>query len=245
VLDAQTGLPIGGSVLVSLEKPAGDFIIQSQALADASGNFHFDNVPANVPTDNTGNGFAIVITSQGADGTLFTPALLASGGGDLGSGDAIVPGTDLGTITLQRSAIAAVTGTVSSSSVTNAPISVRVHLAAPMTVFSGHHFPVPFAQQPVDLITDPTNTSCSAGHGACAPFSLALPASPLQVATFSRLGFVFTPSSQALNYQLVFEAFSVISNQPDCMPSTVVGPSFLLLAGQNPPSANQAFLGCQ
>jgi hypothetical protein len=245
VLDAQTGLPIGGSVLVSLEKPAGDFVIQSQTLADTSGNFHFDNVPANVPSDNTGNGFAIMITAQSGDGTLFTPALLASGGGDLGAGDAIVPGTNLGTITLQRSAIAAVAGSVSSSSSANTPISVRVHLAAPLTVFSGHHFPVPFAQQPVDLITDPANSTCSAGHGACAPFSLALPASPLQVSTFNRLGFVFTPSSQALNYQFVFQAFSVISNQPDCMPSTVVGPSLLLLAGQNPPLANQPFLGCQ
>ncbi|HET7873532.1 MAG TPA: carboxypeptidase-like regulatory domain-containing protein [Terriglobales bacterium] len=245
VLDSQTGLPISGFVLVSLEKPAGDFIILSQTLADASGNFRFDNVPVNVPGDSTGNGFAIMITAQGADGSLFAPALLTSGGGDLGSGDAIVPGTNVGTIPLQRSAAAPLTGSVSSTNASNTPISVRVHLAAPVVLFTGHHFPVPFAQQPADLITDAANVACSGGSGACALFSLTLPASTLQVATFNRSGFVLIPSAQPVSHQFVFQAFSVITSQPDCTPNTVQGPGFLLAPGQTLPLANQPFLGCQ
>lgn len=245
VLDAQTGLPISGAVLLTLEKPVGDFTILTQTLADAAGNFHFDNVPVNVPADNTGNGYAIMVTAQATDGTLFTPALLTSGGGDLGAGDAIVPGTDVGTIALQRSATGTVTGTVSSTTVAHSPVSVRVHLAAPLTVFTVHHFAVAFAVQPAELITDPANVSCSGGNGACAAFSLLLPASPLQVATFNRLGFVFIPSSQPANYQFIFQAFSVISGQPDCTPGVVVSTSFALAPGQTLPLANQAFLGCQ
>ncbi len=127
----------------------------------------------------------------------------------------------------------------------NTPVSVRVHLAAPLTVFVGRRFPVPFAVQPSDLITDPANVTCSHGGGACAAFSLLLPANPLQVATFNRLGFVFIPSGQPANYQLVFQAFSPTTNQPDCTPNTIQGLSSALSPGQIVTLANQQFLVCQ
>jgi hypothetical protein len=245
VLDAQTGLAIGGAVVVALERPAGDFSILMQTVADATGAFQFDNVPLNVPADNTGNGYAIMVSAQAADGTMFTPALLTSGGGDLGSGDAILPGTSVGTIFLQRNSTATVNGTVSSATAASTPVSVRAHLGAPLTLSTVHRFPVPFAQQPADLVTNPAITACSGGSGACAAFSVVLPAAPLQVATFNRLGFVFVPSSQPANYQMVFQAFSLISGQPDCVPSVAVGSSFILTAGQTLPLANQPFVGCQ
>lgn len=229
---------------MALERPQGDFSILLQTIADSLGNFHFDNVPI-VVSDAAGNGYAIMVTAQDSTGTLFTPALLTSGGGDLGSGDAIVPGTNVGIILLQLSSTGTITGTVSSSDLTNTPVSVRMHLAAPLTVFSGRRFAVPFAVQPPDLITDPANVTCSHGSGACAAFSLLLPASPLQVATFNRLGFVFVPSAQPANYQPVFQAFSVVTNQPDCTPNIIQGLSSSLAPGQTVTLANQQFMVCQ
>ena len=244
MLDAQTGLPISGTVTVALERPQGDFSILLQTIADSFGNFRFDNVPI-VVNDAAANGYAIMVTAQDASGALFTPALLTSGGGDLGSGDPIIPGTNVGTILLQQASTGTFTGTVSSSDLTNTPVSVRVHLAAPLTIFSGRRFPVPFAVQPSDLITDPANVSCSRGSGACVGFSLLLSANPLQVATFNRLGFVFVPSAQPANYQLLFQAFSIATNQPDCIPNTVQGLSSSLSPGQAVTLANQQFMVCQ
>lgn len=229
---------------VALERPQGDFSILLQTVADSLGNFHFDNVPI-VINDAAGNGYAIMVTAQSTSGALFTPALLTSGGGDLGVGDPIVPGSDVGTILLQQSSIGTINGTVSSSSVANTPISVRVHLAAPLTIFSSRRFPAPFGQQPLDLVTEPTSTTCSGGSGACAGFSLPLAANPLQVATFNRLGFVFIPSPQPANYQLVFQAFSVVTSQPDCTPNTIQSLSSTLAAGQIVTLANQPFQSCQ
>jgi hypothetical protein len=244
VLNALSGLPISGTVTVALERPQGDFSILLQTVADSLGNFHFDSVPI-VVADAAGNGYAIMVTAQDTGGNLFTPALLTSGGGDLGSGDPIVPGTNVGTILLQQSSMGTISGTVSSSGVANTPISVLVHLASPLTVFTGRRFAVPFAVQPSDLITDPANTACSPGSGACSTYSLLLPANPLQVATFNRLGFVFIPSGQPANYQPVFQAVSLPTNQPDCTPSTIQNFSASLLPGQTITLANQQFLACQ
>ena len=229
---------------MALERPQGDFSILLQTVADSFGNFRFDNVPI-VVSDLAGNGYAIMVTAQDTTGTLFTPALLTSGGGDLGSGDAIVPGVNVGTILLQPSSTGTISGTVSSSGLANTPVSVRVHLAAPLTVFTGRRFAVPFAVQPSDLITDPANVTCSRGNGACSAFSLLLPANPLQVATFNRLGFVFVPSGQPANYQPVFQAFSITTNQPDCTPNAIQSLSTALSPGQTVTLANQQFLVCQ
>ncbi|HEX4603311.1 MAG TPA: carboxypeptidase-like regulatory domain-containing protein, partial [Candidatus Angelobacter sp.] len=85
-----SGVPVVGTVIVSLEHGPGDFGVIKQTNADAQGNFRFNNVPA-VPSGQ--EGYAIVVaaraahdpgTAPGSPGSYYAPAILLPGGGNFG-----------------------------------------------------------------------------------------------------------------------------------------------------------------
>jgi hypothetical protein len=244
VLDAQSRTPVVGTVIVALEQPLNNFSILAQTAADPAGNFRFDNVPP-APASAANNGYAIMVTAQRNDGILFTPALLVSGGGSLGQGTAITPGTNVGTIPLQLSSTGILSGTVSSVNTIGGAVPVRVRVGQPLTSFAGLLFPVPIPVQPPDLVTSAADITCSGGTGACATYSLLLPANQLEVAVSSATGPVFIPSGQTMNFALVFQAFSLATGQPDCATAVIQSASTNIVAGQTVTVANQPFQGCQ
>ena len=240
-----------GTVVVGLEHEVGDFFLFMQTTADAQGHFTFNNVPA-VPQGQ--EGYAIMVaaraahdpgTAPGAPGSFYAPALLLPGNGNFGQGDSIVPGTDVGTITLHFTSQGDIDGTATSTDPTNSiavPIAVKI---APLRIFTRDFvFDYPQIGQAPQFTTQ-TGPSCPAGT-ACASFIIEpVPESPVEEAIFSKAGYTFAPSQTAPNFEIPLNSFSTKNGQPDCNPNNIT-----LFANQlNPDAATNvgpaAFSSCQ
>ncbi|HEX7960068.1 MAG TPA: hypothetical protein VF493_09130 [Terriglobales bacterium] len=220
IVDAQTNAAIDGTVNVLLEgAPGGDPQVVMQTTADSQGHFQFSNFPASFASDKI---VSIMVSASASDGTMFTPALLISGAPPFGTGDQITPGTDVGTIPLQRSSTSGfMDGTVSSSDANGHPVGVRV-TANLMTTFTvDRAFPVALPIPSQEVKTDPSVVSCGDGNGACAAYTFEVPTDRLQRAFYSRSGYTFATASEGPNYSPVFSAFSLSTGEPDCSPSTI------------------------
>lgn len=220
IVDAQTNAAIDGTVNVLLEgAPGGDPQVVMQTTADSQGHFQFSNFPASFASDKI---VSIMVSASASDGTMFTPALLISGAPPFGTGDQITPGTDVGTIPLQRSSTSGfMDGTVSSSDANGHPVGVRVSANLMTTFTVDRAFPVALPIPSQELKTDPRVVSCGDGNGACAAYTFEVPTDRLQRAFYSRSGYTFATASEGPNYSPVFSAFSLSTGEPDCSPSTI------------------------
>jgi hypothetical protein len=252
VLD-PSGVPVVGTVVVDLERGGGDFFTLMQTTADAQGRFCFDNVPA-LPPPTLSTGYAIMVaaraahdpgTASGSPGSFYAPALLVPGSGPFGSGDPILPGTDVGTIQLRFTSQGDIEGNVSSTDSTQkVPIPIRVKFA-PIRIFTlDFIFDYPWVG-PAPQVTTAPGASCAPGT-ACGSFQLSpIPTDRVEEAIFSKSGYTFAPSNNGANFILTLNAFSLLNGKPDCNPSSnqLVANSLAPDAGTNVGTAT--FTGCQ
>jgi hypothetical protein len=110
-------------------------------------------------------------TAPGAPGSFYAPALLVPGGGPFLPGDAILPGTDVGTIQLRFTSQGDIEGSVTSTDSTQkVPIPIHVKFA-PMRIFTlDFVFDYPWVGSAPQLTTAP-GPSCATGT-SCASFQL-------------------------------------------------------------------------
>jgi hypothetical protein len=248
----QSGAPIAGNVVVALERPGGDFSIFMQTTADAHGHFRFNNVPA-FQSNGTTNNYAIMVaaraahdpgTAPGSPGSFYSPALLLSGNGVFGPGDPIVPGTDVGTITLFFTGQGDVSGSVTSTDSTQ-KIPVPIHVKfAPSRIFTlDFFFEYPWIGAPPELTTKP-GASCPAGT-ACGNFDFfPIPTSPVEQAVFSKAGYTFLASQTSPNFQFNLNAFSLLNGQPECNPSSMALFDNALTPDAGSAAGTAQFTGC-
>lgn len=246
------GAPIVGKVQVALEAPLGDFRAVMVDTADAQGNFLFPRVP---PLSSF-NSYALVIsaraahdpgTAPGTPGSFYAPAILVSGQGSFGpGGDPIVPGTDVGTIALHFTSQGDIQGSVTSTDSTHAiPVPIQVQFAMLRTFQADFFFDYPLPDGGPMAISTAPGPGCPAGT-ACASFTVTpIPTSPVEFAVFSKSGYSFSPFPTGPNFALPLNAVSLITDQPDCNPSSLQ----LEANSLQPDQANQAgtatFQGCQ
>jgi hypothetical protein len=238
VVDATTNQPVSGTVAVALETGPGDFSVVSRTTADAHGNFSFSNVAAGGP-------YAIVVEALNSQNVLYVPSIVVSGSGPFTGGTALGPGTNVGTISLHApsptSATELLSGVVSSTNASGAPVSIDVTFDA-TTFVADFVFIVPNpSSTPVT-----TSTACSGGAGACADFNVTVPAQTAYFAVFNSSGMNLQPFSSGPDYGLIAHAFSVSSSQPDCSPSTkTVAAPFATSPGAVLTTSGVQFTGCQ
>jgi hypothetical protein len=252
VLD-PSGAPVQGTVLVTLQRPSGDFFTVMQTTADAQGRFTFKNVPS-FQSNGTLTGYAIVVaarsdhdpgTAPGTPGSFFTPALLLSGGGTFGPGDPIVPGTNVGTITLHFSSQGDVEGTITSTNSTGTtPVPIKAKLTSLRFFSNDFVFDYPFIGQ-LPQVTTQAGPTCPTGT-ACAAFTMdRVPTDVVEEAVFSKAGYAFTPGPNGPNFELLWNAFSLLNGKADCNPNNIT--LFANdLKGDSPNNAGTAaFTSCQ
>lgn len=246
-----SGVPVVGTVIVSLEHGPGDFTVVKQTNADAQGNFRFDNVAA-VPAGQ--EGYAIVVsaraahdpgTAPGSPGSFYAPAILLPGGGNFGAGDPIVPGTNVGTIGLRFTSQTDIEGNVTSTDSTQkvpVPIHVSFGLLGIFTRDFVFQYPLIPAPSSFETATGPT---CPAGT-ACNSYQLpVVPSDPAEEAVFNKNGYSFGPTQSGASFSIFLNATSLLNGKPTCNPAT------LEVAANNlkPDSPNQAgtatFMSCQ
>jgi len=246
-----SGVPVVGTVIVSLEHGPGDFGVVKQTEADAQGNFRFNNVAA-VPSGE--EGYAIVVsaraahdpgTAPGAPGSFYAPAILLPGGGNFGAGDPILPGTNVGTIGLRFTSQGDIEGNVTSTDSTQkapAPIHVTFGLLGIFTRDFVFRYPLIPAPSSFDTAAGST---CPAGT-ACAAYQLpVVPTDPAEEAVFNKNGYTFAPTQSGASFSIRLDATSLLNGKPTCNPQELeVGANNL-----KPDSPNQAgtatFMSCQ
>ena len=241
VLD-PSGAPVAGIVIVSLEQGPGDFRIVKQTNVDAQGNFRFDNVAA-VPAGN--EGYAIVIAARQVPGQFYTPAILLPGSGNFGAGDPIIPGTNVGTISLRFTTQADIEGNVTSTDSTQkVPVPIHVTMG-PLGIFTRDFvfkYPLIFAPGPFNTAVGPT---CPAGT-ACAAYILqTVPSDPAEEAVFNRNGYTFGPTQSGANFDIFLSATSLLNGKPTCNPQTLEVFANALKADSPNQASPANFTSCQ
>ena len=233
---------MAGIVIVSLEQGPGDFGIVKQTNADAKGNFRFENVAA-VPAGN--EGYAIVVAARQVPGQFYTPAILLPGGGNFGAGDPIIPGINVGTISLRFTTQADIEGDVTSTDSTQkVPVPIHVTMG-PLGIFTRDFvfkYPLIFAPGPFNTAAGPT---CPAGT-ACASYMLqTVPSDPAEEAVFNKNGYTFAPTQSGASFSIRLDATSLLNGKPTCNPQELeVGANNL--KGDSPNQAGTAiFMSCR
>jgi hypothetical protein len=214
VVSAANGLPISGTVLVSVQQPdsAGfNRIVMVQSADALSGNFNFCPLPSGM--------YDIVAAAEDSTGRAYGATALLN----------VPAGTSVGQIPLTPTAPdpgapAEIEGVVTSKN--GAGFAVDVALAAfqPVTVnstmrrlnvplFNGSTLAVPTEATPSGVVC-PADTFCAA-------YSLLLPAGNPVAAIFSGGGVTFpSPAGGAVLYQVEASAFRPMSGgTPTCTPS--------------------------
>ena len=219
ILNSQTGVPVSGTVAVALEgADPSDFSIFAQTIADAQGQFRFDNV---VPSPH-GWGWTIGVSAKSSDGTLFAPTLLVSATIAGRSGDAIEPGTDVGAITLVPSPTGTIRGNIFSQNVDGMPQSVNV-LIDPMWGFAlDRNFTIPWIDGAPKFTTHDSDPACGTQGYACSVYTITMPTANVWLATYDRNGNQFHTSGTPVSYKADFNASSVKTGASDCLPATLL-----------------------
>lgn len=139
-----------------------------------------------------------------------------------GSGDAIEPGTDVGTITLSPSPSGKIEGTVFSDDSSGAAQSVNVTIDPLRTFTFDRHFAVPWLSGAPQFTTKSDDPACAGQSSACSTFVLTVPTARVWVAIFNHAGNQFQSFAGGGNdYSAIFSATSAGNGTPDCSPSSV------------------------
>src|SRR5690242_16743133 len=171
VINATTGAPVTGKVVVGLESGFGDPTILRTVSADAQGHFRFDSVE---PAE---NGWMIAVSASSSDGNLFAVSYLVSAGPPINQssqGDQIVVGTDVGNIAVFPSAATTLTGTVTSQDSAGASQDVEIATDPLRTFTFDRNIQVPWLNVPTPFSTSATKTGCSS-QGSCGSYQLQVP----------------------------------------------------------------------
>lgn len=217
VINAMTGAPVTGKVVVGLESGSGDPIILSTVTADAQGRFQFDNVnPA-------GTGFMIAVSASSSDGSLFATSYLVSAGPPINAssqGDQIVAGIDVGNISVFPSATVVLTGTVTSQDSAGASQNVGIDLSPVRTFTFDRDVQVPWLNVPLPFSTSTTTNSGCSSQGSCGTYQLQVPSGNVEWAVYDHNGNHFQPFSAPNHYSVLVTAISQSTGDPTCNPHT-------------------------
>jgi hypothetical protein len=271
VVDASTGKPISGNVLVSLEQPDSngvDRIVESTMTA-ADGTFSF----CSLLEGQTSGTYDVVVSGYSPTGSIAYNTAVVTG---------VKLGTTTGTIQLSSStpadSTATLNGLATSQGTTSNAVPVLLNFypleANPVTTSSTKYFTVPLLQTPTnDLASLPQETSATPTYTdmanntttcpvntACATFSMTVPQNGISVYTYGTSG----PTPAAATYSTALGSYTVDaqawqtadSTQADCSkpelmtaaPAITVGSSTGLTLTVNTTTTTPAlldFTGCQ
>jgi len=225
------------NAIVMLEQPDSSGIDREtfSGLAGSDGTFIFCPLPA-------GN-FDVVIASQTISGvttTTFNPTVVFNvpSGASVGDIPLVPESPPVGASSLPGAIAGQITSAGLSGAAVSADVTLLPLLQATPIGGSPRQVTIPVfgsAGQPPTLATQ-SGSGCPAGTD-CATFSLLVPASNLQVGTFTSSGAVFSPplGGSAL-YTLEADGLA-------CAPSTLTS-SQLQVAGGTTTTVNPSFTGC-
>lgn len=217
VINAMTGAPVTGKVVVELESGFGDPMTVCTVNADAQGHFLFDTV------EPAANGWLLAVSASSSDGSLFAVSYLVSAGvpiNESSQGDQIVAGTDVGNIAVFPSGATALTGTVTSQDSTGASQDVEVAVNSLRTFTFDRNLQVPWVNVPTPFSTSANKTGCGS-QGSCGAYQLQVPSGTVEWAVYDHNGNHFQPFSERNNYSVLLNAHSKSTGDPTCNPHTL------------------------
>ena len=217
VINAMTGAPVTGKVVVGLESGFGDPTILRTVSADAQGHFRFDSV------EPAANGWMIAVSASSSDGSLFAVSYLVSAGPPVNQssqGDQIVAGTDVGNIAVFPSATKALTVIVTSQDSTGASQDIEVAVNPLRTFTFDRNVQVPWVNVPTPFSTSATTTGCDS-QGSCGMQQLQVASGTVEWAVYDHNGNHFQPFTAPNNYSLLVNAHSKSTGDPTCNPHTL------------------------
>ena len=221
VVDQTTSKPIGGTVIVALEKQdsTGTDVIMEEANTNSSGFFNFCPIPSGSTFD------VVVVAINGGTAYNATVAVGVPGNTNLGviplypeTGTATGPATFTGVVT-------ATTGTAP------AKIDALVSAIQPVPLSSSTTLPVTIPPEAASTPPSGTNLAVDLPTGCptntnCATYTLIVPASNPSVGIFSASGPISystpVPASSGVPYSIRADAFApMMGGTTDCVPSTI------------------------
>lgn len=217
VINAMTGAPVTGKVVVGLESGFGDPTILRTVTADAQGHFRFDSV------EPAANGWMIAVSASSSDGSLFAVSYLVSAGAPVNQssqGDQIVAGTDVGNIAVFPSATKTLTVIATSQDASGASQDIEVAVNPLRTFTFDRDVQVPWLNVPTPFSTSATTTGCD-GPGSCGMQQLQVPSGTVEWAVYDHNGNHFQPFTAPNNYSLLVNAHSKSTGDPTCNPHTL------------------------
>lgn len=243
VMDAASGSPVNGRVLVALEQNDGTGTdrIQMATQADTDGSFVFCPLLAGT--------YDIVIVGTRSDGSLYQPSIVTG----------MAPGDTTGTVKLFMSATpatsaATLSGTVTSQNAAMGGTLADIQLSALEMVNSVNYtIPLPLsASQNAATLSLETAApggalTCPAGTD-CVNYALTLPSGGVYAGAWTSGGVTLTAGATLATYVVDGIAFVPGSGgASDCNPSEMKSQSYVLASGGSfkIPVQTIAFAQCQ
>jgi hypothetical protein len=240
IVDAATGNPISGSVLVALEQKdaAGIDRIFMSTLTNSSGGFVFCPLPSGT--------YDVVIVGESSTGVAYGPSVIT--GVSTGSTVATVklypqPSAGIAPVTLKGSVATQVTTTPAVGTAADVELSVLQQVASTLTVTVPL---LPNATQSTATLAFHTASGGSCASGIdCYAYSIQMPAAAAYVGVWSSGG--TTLSVSAIEPSYTVDAFAFVPSSggtPDCTPSEQKATGVLPVAGTTVNVPTLAFTTC-
>jgi hypothetical protein len=236
IVDAATGNPVSGSVLLSLEQKdnAGiDRVLMTQAVK-SDGTW----VICPVMVGNTSAPYDIVIVGTRSDGAFYAPTILT--GVSVGSTTGVVklnpPSTALAT-----ASSAALAGQVNSVNSANAGVSIDV-LASALAQVSSTWYTIPLPptktqtsdELALETVASTTAAPCTPTTAYCVSYTMQVPSSGAYIGPWSAGGTTLTEPAPLATYEVDAIATSVSTGAFDCSVSDLQSTPASVLSGAGP-----------
>ena len=243
VLDASTGNPIDGTVLVAVEQKDSTGVdrIQMSALAGSNGSFVFCPLPAGT--------YDVVIVATRKDGVLYQPDIVTG----------VSVGDTVGTVKLNLPTVTATSAVNLSGQVTAQNSSMTGTVAdaelSALETINSNTYTIPLAPTStqssstlsVETAASTSTVTCPTGT-YCANYTMMEASGGASVGAWASSGVTFTANANLASY--IVDGLAMVPGSggtPDCSPSEVKT-SATALTGAGPYNVtglNLAFKGCQ
>ncbi len=243
VMDASTGNPVDGTVVVAVEQKDSTGVdrIQMSTLAGANGTFVFCPLPAGT--------YDVVIVGTRHDGVLYQPDIITG----------VSVGDTVGTVKLSLPTVTAtssvsLSGQVTAQNSSMAGTVMDAQLSA-LETMNSNTYTIPLAPTStqsastlsVETAASTSTVICPSGT-YCANYSMMEPSGGASVGAWASSGVTFTVNANLASY--IVDGLAIVPGSggtPDCSPSEVKT-STTALTGAGPYNVtglNLAFVGCQ